>query len=125
MREFLTTIAQSDFKAKSLFRGILPVSPCGSGFCHTPPYPRARKLFGMRILDERIEKNIDMYYGVQWRIRAGRADGFMKSEILENSREGRGEELRGDAAAGDLWLGSPCEAVRSGTGVDQLSYGPI
>jgi len=65
MPAFSTAKSCYKSEAKSLFRNILAATPCGSRFCPDPPYPRARKLFAMKILDKRIEKNIERYHGVQ------------------------------------------------------------
>src|ERR1035437_10458708 len=48
----------SRIEAKSLFRNILPVSPCASRFCPDLPISRAGKSFKTKILAELPEKNI-------------------------------------------------------------------
>jgi hypothetical protein len=53
-----TFISGPKSDAKSLFRNILAVSPCGSRFCPDPTLSRARKFLGMRILGEEDRKNI-------------------------------------------------------------------
>jgi hypothetical protein len=48
-------------EAKSLFRNILAVTPCDSGFCVGSGISRVRKLLEMNILGERIKKNYERY----------------------------------------------------------------
>ena len=47
--------------AKSLFRNILAVSPCGSIFCLYPALSPTRKLLRMSILGKEDEKNLEIY----------------------------------------------------------------
>ena len=59
------TVPDSKSGANSLFRNILAVSPCGSGFCPDPDIPPDHKSLEMRPLGKREENNVRGIYQSQ------------------------------------------------------------
>ena len=59
INKFSTTdlVSGPQSEAKSLFRKILPISPCGSRFCPGSAIPRAYKSLGMSILRKMEKKH--------------------------------------------------------------------
>ncbi len=106
--EYTNTVPDgSPTATKSLFWKILPISPCGSGFCNRSMLSPPHKSLRMMILETAAQKKIEgdfpaiapdgrctsstpiFDYGVQWKISAGRMLKSWKLSLTELKLDSR------------------------------------